>query len=226
MKAVKGLFAVAALMMVLSACGLIGGIIGPQPITDPLGVDKLDTASVDIGSVSPTAIGTLASFGSETVSATFDDIDPVDLRGFTPNQIVEKVGLTNTVTVSTADASTLPENFTLSGLTLDFILFDVSDPAGVTPDSVTFDGSLAYAKDAASCTATDCSYTLTGNDIDLSALWTVVVSNAAKAYALVTSGGMNTVQATLSLTTNSTPELAGSTITFDLQAGAATISVH
>lgn len=187
------------LSCVLSACGLIP----PQAVSNPLG---LDGQTLDVVIAGSSALQVQA-VGQATATGGFADIDsPLSPANFEINQAFAS---TVRVTVSQGD---LPSRIELSNLQLSV---SVSDESRSTEFTLEPSGTATLTQ-------------LSGSNYSLSELrfsGNLRGSVLNQLNPILTSGGFNTVTASLSLTTNSTPDLpAGSSLTLSFASGSGSVS--
>lgn len=222
----------------LSGCGLISNVIGEQAINDPFNIDNRE---VDIilraeGSAANLAV---QAVGQEGASFAFPDED-FDLRGFGGDYIKSEVGLEPTVTVSKPLAGTHPETFTVTDMEATLTLSDKGGEGGATRTvtaTSTLDGDLTFNR-RETCTGADvsCGYTYdeaSGVRLANALLLQLGVDpdtdddlkEAIQIIQLDGENSPNTATLSFTVTTNSTPDLAGSTITLTLKEGKSVVKL-
>lgn len=139
-------------LAVLTACG---ALIGPQPTTDPFGLDGTPVA-VEFGG------GLTALAVSGTAGGTFDFPDFEESLPLTPKTIENEIGLSSAV-LNDPDG---PATITISSATLTVQMwhgaadYDSAAAADRTQFSLSTEGSLVL--DRADCTASSCNYDVSG----------------------------------------------------------------
>ncbi len=222
----------------LSGCGLISNVIGEQTINDPFNIDnqKVDIMLSAEGSAANLAV---QAVGQEGTTFTFPDED-FSLRGFGGDYIKSEVGLEPTVTVSKPVAGTYPETFTVTDMTATLTLSDEGGEDGATRTvtaASTLGGDLIFNK-RETCTDTDlsCGYTYdetSGVTLANALLLQLGVDpdtnddlrEAIKIIQFADENSDNTATVTFEMTTGSTPDLAGSTITLTLKEGKSVVKL-
>ncbi len=203
--------------VLLGGCGLIAAFVNPIEVEDPL---QLEGATITTQRLDNTALGTLASFAG-TYTTAFNDFD-IDLQGFGVGGFRNNISIEPSLSVTRPDNG-YPDSFNITSTTLNVTLADDND--NVTLES-TFNAPITFGLDAACASdAASCDYTFaSGPDLE-QALFVLAVQAASEAqriYTIITTGQVegegpdNNVSATLSLETESTPDLVGGTITVTL----------
>lgn len=201
--------------VLLGGCGLIAAFVNPIEVEDPL---QLEGATITTQRLDNTALGTLASFAG-TYTTTFNDFD-IDLQGFGVGGFRNNISIEPSLSVTRPDNG-YPDSFSITSMALNVTLADDND--SVTIGSV-FQAPITFEADCDS-DAASCDYTFaSGPDLE-QALFVLAVQAASEAqriYTIITTGQVegegpdNNVSATLSLETESTPDLVGGTITVTL----------
>ena len=221
----------------LSGCGLLSNIIGEREIGDPFGLDNQEVVILLSAEGSAANLSVQAE-GQEGTSFTFPDED-FDLRGFGGDYIKSEVGLDPTVTVAKPIGS-YPETFTVTDMSVTLTLSDEGGEDGATRSVETtsaLDGDLVFTK-RATCTDADlsCGYTYDeASGVDLAAALLLelgvdpstdaALERAIQIIQLDGENSPNTATVSFAVTTDSTPDLAGSTVTITLKEGKSVVKL-
>lgn len=222
----------------LSSCGLISNVIGEQPINDPFHVDNQEV-DIILSAESPAANLAVQAKGEQGTSFTFSDQD-FDLRGFGGDYIKSEVGLAPQVIVTKPAAGTFPESFTITNMSATLTLSDEGGEGGAARSAVTtstVEGALRFNK-RATCTDLDVSCGYTYDEASGVALASVLelalgldpntdddLREAIKIIQLAEENSPNTATVAFAVTTDSNPDLAGSTLTVTLKEGKSVVKL-
>jgi hypothetical protein len=192
---------VGGLALVLSACGLVNSLVPNQTVANPLGING---TQVTMTSPPPTAglapQATATTFGG-AFHGTFSDIDASKIpSGVKPNGFDADINVAATATITTSSAGSLPASFDVTEVTLNLTVNDGPTAGGTPSFTLTppYDhkGTSLLHFTKTSCTATECTYSVTqGPDFgsalialalsssDVNTLWTIVTSGQPTNYA-------------------------------------------
>lgn len=148
-------FAIAAIVPVLGACGLVGAVVPPIDVGDPLGVNsRVVMAQLQDGALVQQA----ASHVDRTVSFDLRDREQ-DLRGFGVAAFYTNAGIDPEVTMAVPNGAEAPEQFTLSRA---LIAADLSDANADVAFEHSVSLDLVFERSA--CEGDTCTYTYTGSE--------------------------------------------------------------
>ena len=221
----------------LSGCGLISNVIGPQPISDPFHVDNQEVAIV-LSAESPAASLAVQAKGEQGTSFTFADQD-FDLRGFGGDYIKSEVGLAPQVTVTKPVSGTFPESFTITNMSATLVLSDEGGEGGATRSAVTTStakGALKFNKTCAGLDLVECDYIYDeASGVELASVLELALGlepntdddlrEAIQIIQLADENSPNTATVAFAVTTDSDPDLAGSTVTVTLKEGKSVVKL-
>ena len=203
MRYLRSVVVLAALAVVLSACGLVNALVPDQDVNDPLGIDgqtvTLSANSSALGSASTQALSlnVASNFAGE-----FDDIDTSEFpAGVHPKEMLLDVALRATAILTSA-TGVLPDEVEVTAASLTLTVADGSGSPSVTVGATAGGGLLTLEKIDSSCVAIDgCAYTVTpavGHDTLLSI--DATGQDFLKLWSIATSGSEpNTVAGTFGL---------------------------
>lgn len=147
----------AVLVPTLAACGVVGGMIGPVDVEDPLAVDgHVVHASFEEGSLAPAA----AAHGGEAGTFTVDDME-IDLRGFSVGDLHIDAGFEPDVRLTGGPMAAAPDSFTVTAVDFEATLDDAGHDRVTFTKRVELDG-VTFAKGAACDGPESCTYTYDG----------------------------------------------------------------
>jgi len=207
------LAALAALLAVLTACG---AIIGPQAVVDPFGLDAT-MVPIQFGA-GPAALAPMAVTGSAEGDFEFPDFEQA--LPLTPKIIDNQVSLAG----AELNDPNGPETITLTSATLTVRLwhgadsYDQASTADRVQVQLSAAGALVFTRDT--CSASACTY-----DVGTAALGTISLSGGPLSSFLnvaVNPPTPNQGQASMQVEA-SNDELAGATLTLELDASQGTI---
>ncbi len=211
---------VALLAVALAGCGLVP----PQSVGDPLGLDGKSVA-VTFGALGPAGVLVPAAVtGTGELEFTFPDHDWPDLP-LSPGK------LTNDITIASATlnvgADEAPASITVSDIDLTVYLWHgaATYDAATERVSVTVENSGPVTLNRTGCDAGGCTYSYDGSAL---AFGTVSYSGTAVATALkvlAQEPEPNRVRAVATLRAEPEGPLAGKTLTIEFEAGSGTVSL-
>ena len=221
--------------LLLSACGLISNIIGERQISNPFSLDGQRVPIV----MEENGLAVQAE-GGEGHSFSFDDRD-FDLRGFGGDYIKSEIGFAPQVMVTRPLTGNYPASFTMSDMSMTFTLSDEQGGGARSVTTVSELGSaLTFDRGTCSNLELNCLYLYdessaeaSGADLAKALTLTLGVAQGSdadlkEAIRIIQLDGDNTPNTgTLSfaLTTDSTPDLAGSTLTITLREGKSVVKL-
>ena len=221
----------------LSGCGLLSNVIGEREIPNPFGVNNREV-SITLASEGSAAGLAVQAEGTKGTSFTFSDQN-FNLLGFEGDYIKSEVGFAPGVTLSRPAAGTYPSSFTVTKMSVTLMLSDdgVNGDARTVTTTSTLDGALTFGK-RATCTNLDLSCGYTYDEASSGTLTNALLlelgttaatdSDLARAIRIIQLDGddtPNTVTLTFALTTDSTPDLAGSTLEVTLKEGKSVVKL-
>lgn len=232
---IRTLAAAAALLLLLASCSLVEDLVGPQQVSDPLGLHDVPvtlapTAAPAAGSPS-TALQATTTYGASFGPAEVQDIDTAGIPDwFDPDSLSIDVGIMSTVlasSASTIDPSEFSETLVLDRATLAeltivdddgdprVVLDPVSTPAAATVTLVKQECSVALQL--------TCSYEAESG-LDAFVMPVYVAGTAMNSLYAILSGGAptNTASGTFRLTATGTVP-ADTTITVRMDAPSGTL---
>lgn len=209
MKILRSFVALGAAALLLSGCGLLGGLVPDQQVNDPVGLNNVDVTMTAVSTAATTqAIATATDF-SGSADGSFADFDTSSIpSGVTPKSLTAGIDLGAQATIyssSAVAASDFPDTTTITAASIDITVTDGNGTPSTSASASASDAGGLVQLSKGSCAAQavgwSCTYdaALVGG---VSSMLTVTVSsNFGQLWTIATAGGSpNTVSGTYAVT--------------------------
>lgn len=228
------LAATAALVLLLASCSLVEDLVGPQQVSDPLGLHDvpvtLEPTEAPAAGSQSTALQATMTYGASFGPAEVQDIDTAGIPAwFDPDSLSIDVGIMSTVfasSASTIDPAEFSETLVLDRATLaDFAIVDDDGEPRVALDPVSTPAATVtlVKQECSIALSLTCSYEAESG-LDAFVIPVYVGGTAMDALYAILSGGAptNTASGTFRLTATGTVP-ADTTITVRMDAPSGTL---